>query len=105
MATRVSIDLNVRVRGRQTYAGYEDADGPLVVGENVEVYEAESGLVGQGRVVEVDEEKRLVFLAVDWGTLRFTDEALDQMDPADRYRPGLVRDAVAEREWCSRNGW
>jgi predicted RNA-binding protein len=48
--TRVEIDLNVRARGNWTFSGLEDADGPVEVGDIVEVYEAESGLVGPGRV-------------------------------------------------------
>ncbi len=47
--TRVAIDPNVRVRGNSTYAGFEDVDGPISVGEEVEVYEAEAGLTGIGR--------------------------------------------------------
>ena len=41
--TRILIDLNVRVRGRQTLAGLEDAHGPIQVGQLVEVFEEESG--------------------------------------------------------------
>jgi hypothetical protein len=81
--TRVEIDLNVRVRGNWTFSGLEDADGPLVVGEIVEVYERESGFAGRGRVEEVDEQRRVVFLSVDWGSLR----AADVHTARDRRRP------------------
>lgn len=71
---RVRIDLNVRVRGGRTFAGFEDFDGfdaaDLHIGEAVTVYEPESGLRGEGSVVEVDRAKRLVVLAVDWSSLR-----------------------------------
>lgn len=70
MNTRVEIDPNVRVRGQLTYAGLEDVRGPLAVGQTVEVYESESDLVGEGRVVEIDLATRLVYLGVDWGALR-----------------------------------
>jgi hypothetical protein len=50
--TRVQIDLNVRVRGNATYAGFEDVTGPLAVDQVVEVFEPESGLAGLGRVTE-----------------------------------------------------
>lgn len=70
MTARVAIDLNVRVRGNQTYAGLEDADGDLAPGDDVEVYEPETGLAGPARVIEVDNERHLVYLAVDWGQLR-----------------------------------
>jgi hypothetical protein len=67
--TRVEIDLNVRVRGNWTFSGLEDADGPVEVGDIVEVYEVESGLVGPGRVEEVDEASHLIYLSVDWDAL------------------------------------
>ena len=43
MTTRMAIDLNVRVRVDQTYAGFEDVDGPLTKGDTVRVYEPETG--------------------------------------------------------------
>ena len=61
VTTRVAIDPNVRVRGNQTYAGFEDADGELAPGDAVEVYEPESGLTGLAR----DNKRQLVCLAVD----------------------------------------
>lgn len=69
--TRIAIDLNVRVRGNLTYSGFEDIDGDLPLpGMDVEVYEPESGMVGVGRVADLDEEHRLVYLQVDWAGLR-----------------------------------
>lgn len=70
MTTRVAIDLNVRVRGNQTYAGFEDVTGVVTPGGYVEVYEPETGVTGPAEVVEVDHEHQLVYLAVDWGKLR-----------------------------------
>jgi hypothetical protein len=70
MTARVGIDLNVRLRGGLTYAGFEDSSAPLAVGEHVRVYERESGLEGPGEVVEVDEATRLVYLKVAWAELR-----------------------------------
>jgi hypothetical protein len=70
MIARVAIDPNVRVRGNQTYAGFEDIQGTVVAGSHVEVYEPESGLTGPAEVTDVDHERRLVYLAVDWGQLR-----------------------------------
>lgn len=67
--TRITIDPNVRVRGNDTYAGFEDVDGPIAVGETVEVHEAESGLTGSGRVTDIDAERQLVYLSVDWPSL------------------------------------
>lgn len=78
--TRVAIDPNVRVRGNGTYAGFEDVSGPITVGDHVEVYEAESNLVGQGRVTEIDVKRELVYLSVDWSSL--SDEASPRLPEA-----------------------
>lgn len=69
MKTRIAIDPNIRVRGNGTYAGLEDANGPLAVGDAVEVFEPESGLAGQGSVTGVDNERELVYLSVEWASL------------------------------------
>jgi hypothetical protein len=71
--TRVVIDPNVRVRGNGTYAGFEDVTGPITLHEPVEVYEPESRLVGQGQVTDIDADRELVYLSVDWSSL--TEEA------------------------------
>ena len=70
---RIAIDPNVRVRGNGTYSGFEDVTGPIAVGDEVEVYEAESNLVGLGHVTEIDGARELVYLSVDWSSL--TDES------------------------------
>lgn len=67
---RVEIDLNIRVRGNWTLADISDADEPVVAGQAVEVFEPESGVVGTGRIEEVDLKRRLLFLSVDWANLR-----------------------------------
>ncbi|ROQ96791.1 hypothetical protein EDE04_3260 [Streptomyces sp. 2132.2] len=79
MTTRIEIDPNVRVRGNGTRAGLEDVTGPLRIGLEVEVYEPESGLVGPGRVTEIDPAKQLVFLSVEWHQLR---EGIEERQPA-----------------------
>ncbi|CAB4777967.1 MAG: hypothetical protein F2718_05080 [Actinobacteria bacterium] len=66
---RVEIDPNIRVRGNHTYVGFEECENIVVCGDEVEVFEEESGLVGRGRVIEVDHQARLVFLEVDWSAL------------------------------------
>ena len=67
---RVEIDPNIRAKGNQTLADYGDADGPLSVGKPVRVYESEAGIAGDGVVTEIDEQKRLAILRVDWPSLR-----------------------------------
>lgn len=68
--TRVEIDLNVRVRGNWTFSGVDDADGPIHVGDFVEVYEGETGACGSGRIEEIDYERGLIYLSVDWASIR-----------------------------------
>jgi len=68
--TRVAIDLNVRVRGDQTYAGFEDVEGDMPFqGARVEVYERESGVFGKAEVIEIDSDRQLIFLRVNWAAL------------------------------------
>lgn len=53
-----------------TYSGLEDVFGSITVGEQVEVFEDEANLVGQGEVIRIDRERALVFLSVTWSSLR-----------------------------------
>lgn len=94
MTVRIAIDLNVRVRGRQTYAGFEDVregrgfsrartsavNGPVEVGDKVLAVEPEDRIVADAVVVDIDEERQLVYLSVDWQGFRDDPEAAD--DPA-----------------------
>lgn len=72
---RIAIDLNVRVPGHRTYTGFEDVDGaagrwpPVAVREHVTVFERECLLEGDAVVDEVDLDRRLVFLKVDWASM------------------------------------
>jgi hypothetical protein len=67
--TRVEIDLNVRVRGNDTFVAFDDVYGPIAVGERIEVFESESGVSGDGRITEIDGNRELVYLSVDWSSL------------------------------------
>lgn len=92
MTVRMAIDLNVRVRGDQTYSGFEDvripgasADDPVDLagirpGTAVLAFEPGTGIVADATVTAVDEEARLVYLAVDWGSFRDDPEA--EEDPS-----------------------
>jgi hypothetical protein len=92
VTARVAIDLNVRVRGNQTYAGFEDADRSLATGDEVEVFEPETGLAGPGRVTDVDNKRRLVYLAVDWPALREPERATGTLTPSSHwFRVSKVR--------------
>jgi hypothetical protein len=86
MAARVTIDPNVRVRGNQTYAGLEDVHGTIAVGSHVEVYEAETGLIGPAEVTDIDHQRQLVYLAVDWEQLH--------AQPASGYPLGVLAEAA-----------
>jgi hypothetical protein len=69
--TEIHIDPNVRIRGGMTYAGLEDISGPRPEpGDNVTVVEIESGLVGHATVDSIDDDKQLIYLDVDWASLR-----------------------------------
>jgi hypothetical protein len=70
MTVRVAVDLNVRVRGNQTFSGFSDADGMLAPGDAVEVYERETGVSGPGCVTDIDAGNRLIYLLADWQALR-----------------------------------
>jgi hypothetical protein len=67
---RVKIDLNIRVRRNWTFVGIEDVDGSIEVGQVVEVFESESGVVGVGQIQEIDVERQIVYLSVEWGSLK-----------------------------------
>ena len=71
---RVRIDPNIRVRRNCTLVDFDDVEGfdaaTLHVGEAVTVYEPEAGIRGMGSVAEVDTDRRLVVLNVDWESLR-----------------------------------
>jgi hypothetical protein len=68
--TRITIDMNKRVRGDQTVSGFEDVVGPMQVNSDVTVSERESSLVGTATITEVDISNQLVYLRVDWNSLR-----------------------------------
>lgn len=77
MTARVAVDMNVR---GGTVAGIDDAGGPVAIGDQVLAVDPFDGLVTDGTVLDMDQEKRLLYLAVDWGTFRDDPEAGD--DPA-----------------------
>lgn len=72
--TRMEIDPNVRCRGNQTRTGLEDCHGPIAVGDVVTVYEPEARIEGTGRIADIDYDKQLVWLEVDWAGLRDMEE-------------------------------
>jgi hypothetical protein len=94
---RVEIDPNVRVRGNKTYAGFEDVQqagqltvtrlshpvSPVSVGDKVLAWESEDDIVTDAEVVDVDQERQLVYLAVDWSGWRDADRGTGIMDPEE----------------------
>lgn len=67
---RVRIDPNVRVRGNQTFSGFEDCDDQdLEILDIVEAYEEESGVHASAVITDVDHVSRLVYLKLDWSDL------------------------------------
>jgi len=80
VTVRIAVDLNVRVRGNQTYSSLDDANGMVAVGDKVLAVEVESGIMADATVTDVSEEHRFVFLDVDWSSFRDDPEATE--DPA-----------------------
>lgn len=74
MTVTIIIDPNVRIEEGRTYSGFEDVLGTFVSdlreGDAVTVLEEESGLHGEAVIYAIDPDKELVFLTVDWGSLR-----------------------------------
>jgi hypothetical protein len=71
VTVRVVIDPNVRVRGNQTFTELGAIIGDAVcVGQQVVAFETESGLAGVAVVTDIDPERHLVYLAVDWRSFR-----------------------------------
>lgn len=65
--TKVNIDLNIRVRGQLTYTGFEHIQGDLPsVGDSVLAVEPEDGIQAPAIVVDLDEKRHLIYLAVAW---------------------------------------
>lgn len=76
VTVRIAIDLNVR--GGNS-APLTAADGLVSVGDEVLAVEPFDGIVADATVVDLDDEQGMVYLAVDWGTLR--DDPAAQDDP------------------------
>lgn len=74
--TRVEIDPNVRTRHGSTFTGVRYVDGPVAIGDKVTVFESEADIEGWGTVTEIDKDKGLVYLRVDWASLRDREEGL-----------------------------
>ncbi|ETW25867.1 hypothetical protein [Mycobacterium gastri] len=88
--TEIMIDPNVRVAGDLTFSGYEDVRGPLpIAGQQVLVREPEANLVAVGIVRRVDENDRLIYIAVDWARL-----APDRIPTPDEFMGILRRNQV-----------
>lgn len=73
MSIAIAIDPNLRIDGNATLAGFEDVMSGSVSelgdGMPVEVREPESGVVGDGQIIHIDQAKRLIQVAVDWKSL------------------------------------
>jgi len=80
MSVELAIDPNVRVAGNETYAGFEDIlDGKIEdiqEGLSITVREPEAGLVGDGTVSRVDRLRELIYISVDWKSLRHVRSSL-----------------------------
>ncbi len=69
MTTVVTIDANARV-GDGTYVAFDQVVGPMAIGADAMVIEPMEGLMGDGRISEIDQAGKRVFVIVEWDTLR-----------------------------------
>lgn len=75
MTAVVTIDQDVRARGRDTYVPFDDVIGGLGEGEQVVVVDRETGFVGDGRITSIDDEAKRVYVTIEWETLHAIPEA------------------------------
>ncbi len=69
----IEIDLNVRVRNDETFSAFRHIHGAVPSeGDLVDVIEPECGLGGSAVVTEVNYVKGIIYLAVEWASLRET---------------------------------
>ena len=66
---RVRIDLNARSKDGYVLARLSRADGPVFSGDYVVAFEPDDRVAAQARVVRIDDERGLIYLAVDWLSL------------------------------------
>lgn len=97
MTTTVEIDLNVRT-AYGTFSGLEDCDGPVEVGDVVNVLEPESGAFGGALVTGIDEKTRIVYLSLAWNTLTIRPYSTTAAQLDDLRRRALLRVAGSEAE-------
>ena len=69
MTTVVTIDAGARV-GDGTYVAFDQVVGPVAIGADAMVIEPVNGLMGDGRISEIDQAGRRVFVIVEWDSLR-----------------------------------
>lgn len=69
---RIEIDPNVRLADNSTYAPLTAlaGGGPLEPGQDVIVFESEAGIEGTGKIRSVDTDLAMIYLDVDWASLR-----------------------------------
>ena len=92
--TEIMIDPNVRVEGDLTFSGFEDVRGAMpTVGQRVLVREPESNLVASGTVARVDSDDSLIYIRVEWGSLR--PDVLQTPDQLRQWVSSLVQLAAA----------
>jgi len=96
---RIAIDPNVRTAGNQTRCGIEDLFGDideLNVGDAITVMCLETDIIGDATVarIDLDSKRRLIFLDVDWESLRREDFQQEQHGHNSGYMRGGWAHAV-----------
>lgn len=99
----VRIDLNARssAEGGATVALLADVVGEVVPGAQVRVEEPEDGLVGNATVVKVDHRAGLVYLDVDWSSLREVIRRGVTVAPVWRYSSSPAFSVEQHNAWSS----
>jgi hypothetical protein len=69
MTTVVTIDASAR-EGDGTYVAFDQVVGPMAIGADAMVIEPMAGLMGDGRISEIDQAGKRVFVIVEWESLR-----------------------------------
>jgi hypothetical protein len=70
---RIAIDPNVRTKGNETFSGFGDVFGDVETlnpGDWVTVMCEETDVIGDAKVSCIDFERKHIYLAVDWSSLR-----------------------------------
>lgn len=79
--TSAEIDINTRKRGNGSFTAFEDIDGPVAIGATIQVFDPNANVEGRAVVTEINAEHGIVFLSVDWSSLRQRSTCIEPVEP------------------------